>query len=296
MSALPLSWALPFGRGIAWIWFWLVPVRRSVALDNIKLALGDILTPKQQRATIRSCLGMQAMAIVEVLRAGHYTAEDSRRYIHATGMEHVDAALEAGRGVIIVASHMANVDLMGYSQSILGYPINVIVKELHLAPVQKYVRAVRERTGVGLIPSSKSKGQVRKVLADNKIMCMIVDQHMAKHRTIVCEFFGRLAATSPAPARFALETGAPVLTAVMVRRGNTGHFDFRVEPFEMEEPHASSDANVCHNTQRLNDIIEGWVRAAPEQWLWLHKRWKVDDNPDGWDVPDSFRTRKAQST
>jgi KDO2-lipid IV(A) lauroyltransferase len=58
----------------------------------------------------------------------------------------------------------------------------------------------------------------------------------------------------------------------------------------METPHADLDANIRHNTQRLNDVIEGWVREDPSQWLWLHKRWKVDDDPEGWDVPDELRT------
>jgi KDO2-lipid IV(A) lauroyltransferase len=277
MSALPLSWALGIGRSIAWLWYWVIRVRRTVAFENIERVMGDTMTRKEQRATIRRCMSMQAMIVIELLRAAHYTAEQSRRFVHATGMEHMDAAIAGGRGVIVVASHMGNVDLMGYSQSILGYPINVIVKEIKLAPVQRYIRAVRKRTGVGLLPSGKSKDQIRKVIADNKVMCMIVDQHMAKHRTIACEFFGLPAATSPAPARFALETGTPVLTALMVRRGYSGHFDFLIEPFEMEEPYETRAANVHHNTQRLNDIIEGWVRANPSQWLWFHKRWKFDD-------------------
>ena len=66
-------------------------------------------------------------------------------------------------------------------------------------------------------------------------------------------------------------------------------FDFRVEPFEMEVPHTDLEANIRHNTQRLNDVIEGWVREDPSQWLWLHKRWKVDDDPTGWDIPEELR-------
>jgi KDO2-lipid IV(A) lauroyltransferase len=186
MSSVPLSWALWLGRAVGWVWYWLIPIRRGVALRNIELALGDRLTPRERRRAIRRCFDIQAMATVELLRAGHYTREQSQRYVHARGMEHIDAALERGKGVIVMAAHIANVDLMGYSQSILGYPVYVIVKELHWGPAQRYVRAVRERTGVGLIPSRKAKEQVRQAIADNKVMCMIVDQHMAKHRAIVC--------------------------------------------------------------------------------------------------------------
>jgi len=115
---------------------------------------------------------------------------------------------------------------------------------------------------------------------------------MARHRAIVCEFFGGLAATSPAPARFALETGATIIACHIERADDAGHHILKIEPpFVLETPYQDFDANVRHNTERLNRMIEGWIRAVPEQWLWLHRRWKVDDDPTGWEIPPALWSR-----
>ena len=287
--ALPAWVGIAMGRFLAWFWYWFVPIRRAVADRNLQIAYGGELSRSERNRIVRRVLEIQAIGAMELLRAASYTKEQSRDFVHQTGMEHIDRALEQGKGCIVVASHVGSIDLMGYSQAILGYPMNVVVKDIHWKPAQDYIRAVRRRTGVSLIAPRNSKDVIRQALADNKIVALIVDQHMAKHQSIVCELFGMLASVSPAPARFAFETGAPVVTAVMYRRGNSRHFDMTVEPFEMERPYGELDADIRHNTERLNAIIEGWIREDPGQWLWLHKRWKVQDHPEGWDIPEKLR-------
>jgi KDO2-lipid IV(A) lauroyltransferase len=74
---------------------------------------------------------------------------------------------------------------------------------------------------------------------------------------------------------------------VINRQGKTGYHQIRVSPaFDLETPYNDQDRNIRHNTERLNRIIEQWIREAPDQWWWVHKRWKVQDNPEGWDIPE----------
>lgn len=287
--AMPAGLAIAVGRLIAWFWYWIFPVGRAVAHRNLRNAYRGELSRSQRRRIVRRCIDIQAIGGVEMLRAVKYTREKSLKYVHSTGMEHVDRALEQGKGCIIIASHVGSVDLMAYSQSILGYPIHGVVKDIHWKPAQAFVRAVRERTGLRLISPRKSGDVIRQTLADNEVVALIIDQHSKRYRGIVCEFFGMLASATPAPARFHFETGAPVVTTVMYRRGNTSHFDMTAEPFEMERPYGDLDLDIRHNTQRLNDVIEGWIRRDPGQWLWLHKRWKVHDNPEGWEIPEKLQ-------
>ncbi len=288
LCAMPDSLAMAFGRFLGWFWFWIVPVRLSMADKNLKIAYRGELSRSERRRILRRGCDIQGIGAVELLRAVKYTKKQSVTFVHQTGMEHIDRALEQGKGCIVVASHIGSIDLMGYSQAILGYPMHVVVKDIHWKPAQDFIRALRVRTGVTLISPRKSKDVIRQVLADNKIVALIVDQHMRKHRSIVCEKFGLLASTTPAPSRFAFDTGAPVVTAVMYRRGNTRHFDMTVEPFEMERPHGELDADIRHNTERLNAVIEGWIRKDPGQWLWQHNRWKVHHQPAGWDIPEKL--------
>ncbi|MCK5379526.1 MAG: lysophospholipid acyltransferase family protein [Acidobacteria bacterium] len=287
--AMPIGLARAVGRFLAWIWYWFLPVGRGVAHRNLQMAYRGELSRTQRRRIVRRCIDIQAIGAVELLRAVEYTRERSLKDVHPTGMEHIDRALEQGKGCIVVASHVGSIDLMGYSQAILGYPMHVVVKDIHWKPAQDFIGALRERTGVTLISPRKSSDVIRQTLADNKIVALIADQHMNRYRGLVCEFFGMLASTTPAPARFHFDTGAPVVTAVMYRRRNTSHFDMTVEPFEMERPHGDLDSDIRHNTERLNAIIEDWIRKDPGQWLWLHKRWKVQDNPEGFEIPEKLQ-------
>ncbi|MEZ4272783.1 MAG: hypothetical protein R3C68_15530 [Myxococcota bacterium] len=84
------------------------------------------------------------------------------------------------------------------------------------------------------------------------------------------------------------ETGATVLPAVIVRQGLSEHHQLASDHHSFWKPHDDLQANIRHNTQRINHIIEDWIRQFPEQWLWLHKRWKVQDHPEGWDIPQEL--------
>ena len=287
--AMPIGLALAIGRVLAWFWYWILPVGRAVAHRNLQMAYHGELSRSQRRRIVRRCIDIQAMGAVEMLRAVEYTREQSLKYVHVSGMDHLDRALEQGKGCLVITSHVGSIDLMAYSQAILGFPIHGVVKDIHWKPARDFVRAVRERTRLALISPRKSGDVIRQTLIDNKAVAMIVDQHSKRYRGLVCEFFGLLASTSPAPARFHFESGAPVVTAVMYRRGNTSHFDLTAEPFEMERPHGDLDLDIRHNTERLNAVIESWIRKDPAQWLWLHKRWKVQDNPEDWEIPDKLK-------
>lgn len=289
-----MRWALRLGRTMAWVWFYLVPIRRGVALANIRRAMGDSLSDREQRQAVRGCFTTLCLYMIDSLRALRMTPELSRAMVHRHGFDAVDKALQQGRGVIWVGSHFGSMELAGYSQSILDIPVHAIVKTIGWKAAEDLMTAVREKTKVALIPSRRSKEQIRQALRANQVVVFLVDQHMPKHRAIVSTFFGQLASTSPAPVRFALECGSPIFVGHIVRRGLSAEHDFHLEPFAIEKPDAvAADedehaATLRHNTQRLNDIQEAWIRKHPDHWLWLHKRWKVQDDPEGWDIPQSL--------
>lgn len=227
---------------------------------------------------------------MEVLRAPIMTEALSIELVERQGFEHIEAAVARGEGLIGVLVHMANVDMLAFSQAIRGLPLHGVLREIKGKSAQKFITRVRKRTGIQLISPRRSADRIRQVLADNGMVGLIVDQHMPKHRGIVCEFFNMLTSTSPAPARFGFETGTTILPIVLFRKGMTGKFVVRVDPpFELETPYDDLKENIRHNTERLNRIVEGWIREAPEQWFWVHRRWKVQDAPNGWDIPEHLQ-------
>lgn len=226
---------------------------------------------------------------MEVLRIPDLTPELTQTLIDWQNMEVMDAALAKGKGVILVASHVDNVDLAGCTLSIQGLPVAVVAKKMGSKAAEDFIVTVRASTGIKLLPTRKARNLVRQHLAENKIVAIVVDQHLRPRHSIVCSFFGQLAATTDAPVRFALATGATILAGVMYRKGMSRYHGGRLEGFELEMPFENAEANVRHNTERINRIVESWIREFPEQWLWPHKRWKVHDNPEGWEIPEDLR-------
>lgn len=267
-------------EGIGAFWYYVLPIRRRVALENVHRALGQELCLQAQRRIVRRSMIHACMYAIEELRMPDMSLERSVAWVAREHIERIDRLLARQKGVIAVTAHLGNFELMGSSQTIRGYNISAILKDIHFAPAQAFWNQVRTQTRLGQIAPRKSKHTIVQALADNTIVAMLIDQHMAPHRSVVCQFFGQPAATSFAPVRFALETGAPILPLFIRRTEKPGHHIIHFEPeFELEHPHPNAQANLVHNTQRLNNILEGWIRTYPDQWLWLHKRWKVQDNP-----------------
>ena len=285
ISFLPLSATLALGRFLGFIWYYIIPIRKKVAMDNIRRALGNEISEKEQKKIIRRLFSNFCMSIIEILRIPHMSLTENEKLVKIEGWEHMEKALERGKGVILIATHIDNVDLGGCSLAMRGAPIAVVAKKMGKS-AEQFITSVRKNTGVTLIPPKNSKNYIRELLAENKIVTIVADQHLSKRHGIACKFFGQWASTTTAPSRFAFETDAAIIPAVINRQGKAGCHQARVCPaFEQETPYNDMDMNIRHNTERLNRIIEQWIREAPDQWWWVHRRWKVQDNPEGWDIP-----------
>lgn len=289
ISALPLSVALWVGRALGIFAYYCVPIRRSMALSNVDHVLGDKLSKKEQKKLVRNCYKQQGMYAAEVFRIPSLTPQLAEKFVELRNREILDDAFRQKKGVILVTAHIGNLDLAGCSMAICGIPVAIPARTIRSKMVSQLVTKIRERTGVFLIPPHKSKDTVRKQLEENKLLVLVVDQHMGKHRSIICKFFGKLASTSPAPARFGLETGAVIVFGIIHREGVRGKHVIEFQPFELETPHNDRKKDIRHNTERINRFLEQQILAYPEHWLWLHRRWKVQEDPEGWDIPEHLK-------
>ncbi|MBW2219075.1 MAG: lysophospholipid acyltransferase family protein [Deltaproteobacteria bacterium] len=289
ISALPLSVALWIGRVLGVFAYYCIPIRRSMAFQNVKHVLGDKLSKKEQKKLVLNCYKQQGMYTIEVFRIPSLTSELADELVEPRGKESLDEAFGRKKGVILVSAHIGNVDLAGCSMAIRGIPISIPARTIRSEMVRKLVIRIRENTGVLLIAPHRSKDVIKQQLKENKMVTLIVDQHMSKRRSIVCEFFGKLASTSPAPARFAFETGATIVLAVIHRQGFSGKHVIEYQSFELETPHTDLKANIRHNTERINRYLEEQILTYPEHWLWLHRRWKVQEDPEGWEIPENLQ-------
>lgn len=285
LCAVPLGVALAMGRGMAAIWYYLVPVRLGVARANIERVFGATASPARQKRILRRSMVNLCYYVVESLRAPALTRETSQALVQHEQLCRIDTLLARGRGVIAVTAHLGNFDLLGTSQAIRGYPVHAIVKDITWRSGQRFISRVRAKTGLGRVAPRRSKAHIAALLRQNQIVAFLIDQHLPPHRSIVARFFGQWAATTPAPVRFALQTGAPIAPIFIVRTDKPGYHRIIVHPeFHLQLPFADEARNVRHNTERLNRLLEEMIVAFPEQWLWHHRRWKVRDVPAGCDM------------
>lgn len=297
ICSLPLLSVLAVGRAFGLVWYYLFPVRRAEALRNIRRVFGETLSPREQRRLLRRSLCHWGMYGIESLRLPLLTPELSHELIEVRGLEYLDAAGARGKGVIGVTAHMGSFDLLACGLAVRGINFAVIFKDIRWKPAHDFWFAIRRRTGIKVIAPRRSKDEIRAALSRNEKIGFVIDQHMARHRAIVCDFFGHLASTSPAAVRFAFETGAAIVPLYIRRADECGKHIITFEPIlELEMPHPDVASNIRHNTERLNRRVEDWVTSAPEQWLWLHRRWKVHEHPEGWDIPSDLARRYRNGT
>jgi len=274
---------------IGLFWFYCLPIRCGVALNNVsRTNVGKDLGHGERRMLVRSACINMAMTVLESLR---WPLLNSTKIKEAMkdwkGVSHFEAALAQGKGVILVGPHLGPFEELPGGLALAGYPVAVIYREISMGSAQRYW--TRERNRMGLVPIAPrgSKEKIKECLGSGMAVVFAFDQHMAPYRGIACEFLGQLASTMTGAVRLALATGAPIVPGFVYReRGQPQKHIIELEPeYHLECPYDNDDENIRHNTQALNKIVEKWVMAYPEQWLWHHRRFKVYDNLDEWEIP-----------
>jgi KDO2-lipid IV(A) lauroyltransferase len=189
-------------------------------------------------------------------------------------LEVAQRALQEKGAVVFVTCHGGNFELLGAWASTRLVRLNAVMKDLRNPYTNAAVVEMRERVGMGLIRKFPALRTILRVLRDGGSVAMLCDQRR-RNRGLILEFFGRPAATVDTPAVLALRFGVPILPGFSYRVGD--HLEYRAvadEPIH-PDPDAPRDEEVVRLTQAINDSIERFVRAHPEQWNWTQPRWRI---------------------
>ncbi len=242
-----------------------MPIRRRVARRNLAAALPDLSEPERERIVAGMYRHLGA-SFVELLRFGGQDPADLGSGLRVEGRAHLEAALAQGRGVLVLAAHLGNWELLVRAGTLCGTPVSVVTKSLHSNVAQRAWRALRDG-GPTLLPARDSARSIVAALQRNEVVGFVLDQHQPGG--VQVPFFGRPAATSQGLARLARLTGAPVVPVFSWREA--GAHGVRIEP---PVPWPES-GDLTEATGRYTARIEVAVRRHPEQWLWIHRRWKT---------------------
>jgi KDO2-lipid IV(A) lauroyltransferase len=212
------------------------------------------------------------------------------------GLEHMTAAVARGRGVVSPLAHLGNWEFQGVTTAPLIGPSAVVARPLDNPALDRRLVSFRASTGNIVIYKRRALSQVLKNLHEGRVVGIVVDQNVQAKDGIFVQFFGRPAATTTVAAALALKTGCPIVPARCVLRGNGRYRRVYGPPVEWSSSGRRGD-DVGRLTQDIASIIEGWIRETPEQWLWLHRRWKTQplssrgaplpSGPEGSAVPAS---------
>ncbi len=249
-------------------------LRRRVAEDNLARAFPE--RDAAERAAILAAHYREAGRIAaEYARLPELArARDGDVVAEIHGLEHFES--QRGRGAIVMTGHYGNFELFGAYFCRLN-PIDFVVKPLSNPRTEALVADLRRRAGVGVIPLGGGLKHIFKSLRAGRWVAMLADQDARRHGVFV-PYFGRLASTPEGPARLALQTGVPIMMGFIRRRPDGRHrVDFEAPYFP---PGDASEENVRAVTAWHTARLEREVRAHPEQWFWLHRRWKTAPPPN----------------
>ncbi len=251
--------------------------RRALAVDNIARALH--LNSAQSLRIARRSAQNWGMTTCEFLRSPAATPQEICDYVSLCGLENLESALEAGKGAILVTAHLGNWELMAAR---LGqeFPTAGIVRPLSNAVAQNLMSGVRQAHNLGLISKNSAVRPSLKWLRNNGALIILPDRHAGPQGELL-PLFGRLTRFENAPARLALMSGAPILMAHGARRSpwlRDGRIEGHIAPpFSLHAAKDDREQAMLEGTQRVIAGLETMVRAHPDQWSWMLRRWRDTD-------------------
>jgi KDO2-lipid IV(A) lauroyltransferase len=272
-AALGPRRAVALGRALGLFAFYVIPIRRKVVLENLARALPEKSDVERWRIA-RSCYRQIGRVIAETLFLPRLGPEALAKLTRWHDAEIVDNAFAQQKGVIFCMSHMGNWELIGFEAGRRGYPIYAITKVLKGAFNEAIIES-RKKNFKELPPSGSFERGIQ-ALSENASVALIIDQHRAGNRAVLINFFGRPAATSPGAALFHLRTGAPVIAGWMTVGPDDVYDLWFRGPFPWPEAPTEAEQIRLH-TQMLADDLEKFVREHDNDWFWVHRRWKADE-------------------
>lgn len=274
---VPIRLQFFLGDMIGILWFDVLRIRRSVALNNLKLCFSE-WTEKERIRVARSSVCHIGRTFIEFMRIPAIVRSDDLQVAWRTkfklyGEENLQAALAKGHGVFLLSAHVGNGDWATVGLALHNYSVHVISKEIKLRWLNQFWFETRKSLGTSFIPDRKSSLSILRRLKDNAVVVFMLDQFLGPPIGIKTYFFGHETGTAAGLALLAGRSKAAVVPAYSHRTSDgVTHIIFEREiPFvELE----NKDETLSKMTQLYCDQIETWVRKHPEQWMWVHRRWK----------------------
>ncbi len=263
--------------------YYCLPWRKQLILQNMKQAFGEQLNDRQRQKLAKAFYGHLACSFKEMIQMRFMTEEQLKSKVDVVGWDHLVDVAAQGKGMLILTGHFGNWEFAPiggilHFKDFQGH-FHFIRKTLGAKWLEKILFRRYHKAGLQIIAKKNSLNQVRDALEANHAIVFVMDQHaiVSNRDGIAVEFFGKKAGTYRSLASFSRYSDVPVIPASAYRTADKRHVLHFHPPIPWEEK-GSSRESIHYNTLKYNQILEDFIKEHPEQWLWLHKRWKLNSS------------------
>lgn len=269
---LPYSWASALGMTLGGFAYRRLKIRRKVALENLKQAFPEKSAAELDRIAYESYRHWGGVG-AEYARLPRFKDKLLEKYTTLYGRDVLNEAVAGGKGGLVISGHYGNWEIMGAAASAAGYGITYIVATQANKLVDKLMDDVRRTHGIEIWKMKEAPRGTFKSLKNNRFVCIMIDQD-AGRECVWVDFFGKQASTHRGASVFHLKTGSPLIMSSCVRE-NKCHYRVDFKQIEIPPFEGAIDEKNVFIMQFLTRLLEEQIRAHPEQYFWMHKRWKT---------------------
>ena len=267
-----LKFARKFSNVIAFIFYNFIPIRKEVVFDNLKHAFPNYSKEKIQEIAYNSYKSF-CLALAEILYMPWLTEEELKKIMICKNRNLIVERLNEGNGVILLSAHFGNWEYLATSVAAqINQKFYVVVKPQRNPFVDSWMNKARTRWTNEIVPLGVSIRQIFSVLLSKGIVAMVADQRGPKE-SIKLNFFGRLTSVYTGPAVLSLKTNSPIIYGISTRRDDLNYDVDLIEVDRSNLPENQED-KIKVLSERMIKVLEDVISKNPEQWLWMHKRWK----------------------
>lgn len=275
-AALPPKACMAVGRFFGFLFGRVIRYHRRDAFEALERSLPQT-SKEERRGIVNRMYRNLGTNVVESLRLAGGKSDQVDEHLTVSGVEHVQEALKQEKGGLVLTAHFGNWDLLSVLTTKLGYPLTIISKDVKNEALNDFWMGMRRDFDLKIVPAHNSYRACRAALKRNGLVGFILDQNMIDKEGIFVDFFAKPACTTPGLAFMSAQSKAPVIP-VFIRRVDGWQHAVEVLP-PIDAPPDREEETIHAYTQRYTKIIEDEVRRHPDQWIWIHRRWRTQPRP-----------------
>ncbi|HNX68006.1 MAG TPA: lysophospholipid acyltransferase family protein [Candidatus Omnitrophota bacterium] len=272
---LPRSWSLALARMIGFLGYRFVTVQRNKILENLRFAYGESKSQDELSAIGQNVMGHMLQTAVDFFLFAGLSRNKAASFVETGDAYSVcKDILQEGKGLIIMTAHMGNWELLAGIFGLQGFRGGVVGRRIYYEPYNRWIVGLRRSVGVETIYQDEAVRKIHAHLKAGEIVGLLPDQDMDRVRGIFVNFFGKPAYTSIAPVKFAMASKTPLLPAFMIRLPGD-RYKLVLGKLICPEIGTDRSASIRKYTEAWMQSFEEIIRQYPDQWAWMHNRWKT---------------------